>query len=99
MKNKFDKETARFYYLNNSGTRGVRIDAEGNRERLLVNDGEAVKERAVCFWEQCGNFSFPVVRLKGKQITVYPKSDVPNDDGSFMEYLPYEVKYGKEANI
>lgn len=98
MKNKFDKETARFYYLNNSGTRGVRIDAKGNRERLLVNDGHTVKERAVCFWEQCGNFSFPVVKLKGKRVSVFPNSDVPNADGSPMEFMPYEVKHGKEAN-
>lgn len=88
----FNESTSRFYYLNNSGSRGVRIDADGNHETILVNDGTCTKSRAVCYWEQCGNWSFPVVRIKGKRVTVYT-NDCPPADGSAPVWMPYAVKY------
>lgn len=89
MRTKYNPKTARFFYLNQDGSRGVSIDANGNRERLPVSlDGIAVKERAVLYHEMCGNFSYPVIRIKGKPVTVYPDSDV-----EVTMWMPYEVKY------
>lgn len=77
MKRKFNPNDSMFYYLNNEGTRGVRIDRNGNRETIPVSfDGVTVKQVAVKYWEQCGNFSFPNVRHKGKVVAVYADSDV-----------------------
>lgn len=90
--NAFNPATSRFYYLNNSGSRGVRIDADGRRETILVNDGTATKPRAVVYWEACGNYTFPVVRLKGKRVTVYT-DDVPPPDGSSPVWSPFEILY------
>jgi len=73
----YDNDTARVFYLNNSGSRCVKIDANGNRERLRVTfDGITMKMVAVKYWEQCGNFSFPVVRHGKKLVAVYPDSEV-----------------------
>lgn len=93
----FNESTSRFYHLNSSGSRGVRIDADGNRETVLVNDGTCTKARAVCYWEICGNWSFPVVRIKGKRVAVYT-DDCPPADGSAPVWVPYAVRYpGKAA--
>ena len=89
MRNKFNPDNARFYHLNNEGTRGVRIDVNGNRERLPVSfDGINVKDVAVVYWEQFGNFSFPTVRKGKKLVTVYSDSDV-----EATMWMPYGVKY------
>lgn len=73
MKTKFNPTTARLYYLNNSGTRCVSIDRDGNRETIPVSlDGVTITQRAVLYWEQCGNFAYPAIRVKGKALTVYP---------------------------
>ena len=93
MKTPYNPATARQYYLNNSGTRVVSIDRDGNREALPVSlDGVNVKPRAVLYWEQCGNFAFPVIRVKGKAISVYPDSEV-----EATMWLPFEVKYPAKA--
>lgn len=89
MKTSYNPATARHYYLNSHGTRSVHIDRDGNRETLPVSlDGVTVKARAVLYWEQCGNFAYPVIRVKGKTINVYPDSEV-----EATMWLPYEVKY------
>jgi hypothetical protein len=77
-KTTFDPATARTYYLNQSGTRAISIDGNGNRETLpvILANGEAPKPRAVLYWEQCGNFAYPSIRVKGKAVAVYPDSDV-----------------------
>ena len=28
------------------------------------------------YWEQCGNFSFPSIRIKGKVVAIYPDCEV-----------------------
>lgn len=89
MRNKYNPKTARFYYLNQHGTKGVSIDANGNRERLPVSlDGITVKERAVLYHQTCGNFSYPIIRVKGKKVVVYP-----NDNFEPTMWMPYEIKY------
>lgn len=94
----FNPSTSRFYYLNNSGSRGVRIDADGNRENITVNDGTTTKQRAVLYWETCGNYSFPVIRLHGKRVTVYT-DDTPPPDGCAPVWSPFEIRYpGKTAH-
>lgn len=94
----FNPDNSRFYYLNNSGSRGVRIDADGNRETITVNDGTTIKPRAVIYWQSCGNYSFPVIRLHGKRVTVYT-DDTPPPDGSAPVWSPFEVRYpGKTAH-
>jgi len=93
MKKQYNPATARQYYLNQSGSRAVSIDRDGNRETLPVSlDGVTVKPRAVRYWEQCGNFAFPAVRVKGKTVTVYPDSEV-----TATMWLPFEVKYPAKA--
>jgi len=94
MKTQFNPATARPFYLNAHGTRAVRIDRNGNRETLPVSiDGETVKPRAVTYWEQCGNFSFPAVRIKGKAVTVYPDNETEP-----TKWQPYEIhKAQREA--
>jgi len=85
----YNPATARTYYLNQSGSRAVSIDRNGNRDTLPVSlDGETVKSRAVLYWEQCGNFAFPAVRVKGKAVTVYPDSEVEP-----TKWLPFAVMY------
>lgn len=44
--------------------------------------------RAVMYWEQCGNFACPVVRIKGKATKLFPDSDV-----EAKMWMPYAVKY------
>ena len=86
---KYDPASARLFYLNDTGHRAVCIDRNGNRERLPVSlDGITVKARAVLYWEACGNFSFPVIRVRGKQVPVYPNTEVPPP----AAWLPYGVK-------
>ena len=77
MKRTYNPATGRHYYLNNHGTRGVRIDAQGNRETLPVSmdQGQTIKPRAVTYWQQCGNFAFPCVRIKGRAVTLYPNTE------------------------
>jgi hypothetical protein len=95
MKTQFNSATARMYYLNNSGSRWVTIDRSGNRETLPVSlDGETVKLRAVLYWEACGNFAYPVIRLKGKAVTLYPDSEV-----TCTKWLPYSVLYPQSATL
>jgi len=87
MKTQFNPATARHYYLNNHGTRAVKIDHNGNRETLPVSiDGKTIKPRAVIYWEQCGNFAFPAVRVKGKAVTVYPDNETEP-----TKWQPYEI--------
>lgn len=90
MKNKsFNPATSKFYYLNNDGSRGVRIDANGNRETLPVSfDGVNVKQVAVKYWEQFGNFSVPYVRKGKKIIAVYPDNET-----EVKKWMPFNVKY------
>ncbi len=93
MKTKYDPATARQYYLNQSGSRAVSIDRNGNRETLPVSlDGKTIKPRVVRYWEQCGNFAFPVVRVKGKETPVFPDSEV-----EATMWMPFEVKYPAKA--
>ena len=86
----YDKRTARTDYLNNTGSRAVSIDRNGNRERLPVSfdGGVTIKDRAVLYWEQCGNFGFPCIRIKGKAVFVYPDSEVEP-----TYWTTYELKY------
>ena len=93
MNKTFNPATSRFLYLNNSGSRGVRIDSNGNRETLPVQfeTGGKVKQIAVKYWRQLGNFSFPVVRQGKQLIHVYPDSEVET-----KKWLPFDVKYPTE---
>jgi hypothetical protein len=77
MKRTYNPATGRHYYLNSHGTRGVRIDAQGNRETLPVSmdQGQTIRPRAVTYWQQCGNFAFPCVRMQGRIITLYPNTE------------------------
>jgi len=85
----YDESTARFYYLNKAGTKGVKIDKNGKRERLPVSfDGITVKQVSVMYWVQCGNFSFPVVRRGKKLIAVHPDSEVET-----TKWMPFEVRH------
>jgi hypothetical protein len=94
-RNAIDSATARMYYLNNSGSRWVTIDRSGNRETLPVSlDGETVKPRAVLYWESCGNFAYPVIRVKGKAVTLYPDSEV-----TCTKWMPYSVLYPQGATL
>jgi hypothetical protein len=93
MKTKYNPKTARFYSLNNCGTRGVSIDANGNRETIPVTlDGVTVKARAVLYHEQMGNFSYPVIRIKGKKTVVFP-----DDNFQPTKWMPHKVKYPKNS--
>ena len=93
MKSQYNPKTARVFYLNRDGSRAVSIDHNGNREVLPVSlDGETIQTRSVLYWEQCGNFAFPVIRMKGKAVTVYPDSEVECE-----KWLPYAVKYPATA--
>jgi hypothetical protein len=78
MKRQYDPATSRHYYLNNHGTRGVRIDRQGNRETLPVSmdQGRTIRPRAVTYWQQCGNFCFPYIRVKGQIVSLYPDDEV-----------------------
>jgi len=91
MKTKFDPANSRPVYLNNYGTRAVRIDSWGHRETLpfSTDGGKTIVQRAVCYWEQCGNFAFPTIKVKGKRQAVYPDSDV-----EVKFYSTYSDKYG-----
>lgn len=87
MRSEYNPKTARFYLLNNDGTRGVSIDANGNRERLPVTlDGVTIKARAVLYHQQLGNFSTPFIRVKGKAVAVFP-------DSENKVWMPFEIKY------
>lgn len=89
---KYNPATARTYYLNGTGSRCVSIDSKGNRETLPVSlDGITVQPRAVLYWEARGNFGFPVIRVKGKAVAVFPDMEAP----PVTIYLPFEVKYPK----
>lgn len=89
MRTKYNPATAQTYYLNSTGTRCVSIDRDGNRETLPVSlDGVTIKIRSIRYWEQCGNFAFPVIRVKGKETIVYPDSEVTPE-----KWLPFYVKY------
>lgn len=85
----YNSATARTLYLDQSGYRVVSIDRNGNRETLPVSlDGVSVKPRSLVCWQACGNFSYPIIRVKGRQVTVYPDSEV-----SPTKWMPYSVKY------
>lgn len=96
MKNKsrhYNSKTARFFTLNQDGTRGVSIDANGNRETIpfSMDGGKTIKNKSVLYHEQCGNFSFPVVRIKGKAVGAYPDSEVET-----KFYSTFDKKYPTE---
>lgn len=75
--------------LNKTGSRWVSVDNDGNRETILVSwDGITSRPVAVKYWEQCGNFAYPVVRCGKKLIVVYS-----GDDVSPGNWIPYGVKY------
>jgi hypothetical protein len=89
----FNPDTSRFYYLNSDGSRGVRIDSDGNRERLPVSlDGKTTRPRAVLYWQTLGNFAVPYIRVQGKAVAVYPDSEVTPS-----AWLPFEVLYPSAA--
>lgn len=89
MRTQYNPATAQTYYLNSTGSRCVSVDRDGNRETLPVSlDGVTVKIRSVRYWEQCGNFSFPVIRVKGKEVSVYPDSEFDP-----VVWTPFSVKY------
>lgn len=93
-KNTYNPDTARHYHINSIGSRSVSIDREGNRETLPVSlDGETVKPRAVRYWEMCGNFSYPVIRVKGKETTIFP-----DDIFQPTMWTPLAVKQAKDAS-
>lgn len=81
------------YYLNGSGHRWTNRDDNNKSEKILVNDGKVTKLRAVRYWEACGNFAVPCVRIRGKIVKLFPESEVPNKDNSPMLWMPYAVKY------
>lgn len=93
MRKRFDEKSARFYYLNNSGSRGVEIDHNGRRETLLFQSeiGGTIIERSIVYHQMLGNFSFPFIRVKGKVVAVYPSN---NDESVFQTF---ETKYSGEV--
>lgn len=91
MKSKtYNPLTAHTYSLNNRGDRVVSVDSNGNRETLPFSPdgGKTIKNKSVCYWEQLGNWCFPVVRVKGKRQSVFPDSDM---EPKF--YMEFHVKY------
>ena len=60
------------YYLNNSGSRWVTMNREGNHDRisLLTKTGKVIT-RAVKYWEAFGNFAIARISYKGKMIDVF----------------------------
>jgi hypothetical protein len=91
MKSKtYNPLTAHTYSLNNRGDRVVSVDSNGNHETLPFSpdNGKTIKNKSVCYWQQLGNFAFPVVRIKGDMATVYPDSDV---EPKF--YSEFRIKY------
>jgi hypothetical protein len=87
----YNPESARLLYLDKSGHKCVRIDANGNRERILVCDGKTTKMRAIYYHEMVGNFSRTVIRIKGKEVAVFP-----DDEFNPSVWMPYDVKYPKQ---
>ena len=80
------------YYLNNNGSRWINLNRErGKREKIPVKLGGITKQRTIQYWEACGNFAFPSIRIKGKNVAVYPNSDV-----ECSYYMTYQEKYGEK---
>lgn len=59
------------YYLNNSGSKWVILDADGRREKRTWETRSGAKvERRVIYYESFGNFGSAVISYKGKRISV-----------------------------
>ena len=60
------------YYLNNSGSRWVHIDSQGNKDKisLLTKSGKVIA-RVVNYWSSFGNFATANISYKGKKIDVF----------------------------
>ena len=56
------------YHLNNSGSRWVNMDKDGNKEKitLTTNSGKLIT-RTAQFYEQFGNFARIMITYKGKR--------------------------------
>ena len=87
----YNPATARFYTLNNDGSRGVSIDANGNRERIPVSidGGKTIKQVAVLYHQGLGNYSAPWIRFKGKI-----EMAVPNQPFDVQYWQPYCITQG-----
>lgn len=94
---KYNPATANFYYLNSTGSKGVRIDTNGNRETIPVSfdDGKTIQQRSVFYWEQIGNFSNPVIRdsRSRKAIMVFPDSQV-----DVTYYAPFKNEKARDTS-
>ena len=67
------------YYLNNSGHRWVIFDSEGKREqRTFVTASGKQVQRRVIFYEAFGNFATCTISYKGKKISVFPDTVLPD---------------------
>ena len=87
----YNPATARLVYLNQDGSRCVSIDANGNRERIPVSidGGKTIKQVAVLYHEQLGNFSAPWIRFKSKIEMV-----VSNQPFDVQYWQPYCITQG-----
>lgn len=74
------------YYLNNTGSRW-----KTPGEKIMVDDGTKCRALAVEFWESCGNFARPIVRIRGKRESVVPHSDVRVSIYEIIVWRPWEV--------
>lgn len=54
-------------FLNNRGSRWIRIDKNGKKEKILFNYGGEVMVRTVLEWRSSGNFAYALVSIKGKK--------------------------------
>ena len=64
---------SRVLYLNNSGSRMIVVDSQGNKEKqeFTTKSGRKVS-RIPIYWEMWGNFSCCLINYKGKRISVFP---------------------------
>jgi len=61
-----------FYYLNNSGSRGVRYENGRPKQYMFqTTNGKTVTRRSI-FEEAFGNFGLVCISWKGKRIKVFP---------------------------
>lgn len=62
----------RTLYLNNSGSRWVNVDVNGNKDKVIlqVSDGSTIT-RTVNYWSSFGNFATCNVSIKGKKRNVF----------------------------
>jgi len=82
------------YYLNNSGSRWVNMDARGNREKVRVFFPETgtIKSYSIRYFEAIGNFAVAYIRIKGKTVQLMDWRD-----GVFLvnNEANRKFKYGK----